>query len=625
MRIARTGHRRKLYIRDPSFLGAEFLSAGHDAQDGMTVLRPQVKIVILALTLITSVMGRAAGQSGAAVSGVVRDAQGVAQMGALVQVLAVDSALVGTAFTDLHGRYLIAHLVPGKYEVRASAALFVPSLHGNLELRSGAQAIVNLTLSTLFETAAWLPAERRRADEPSDDWRWTLRSPANRPILRWDEDGDVLTISSSETQRIKPPTRARAAVTDGEGGFGEAGLHNAFSLDRVLDDGAALKLRANVGTARGNSGNASSIDIATSYERQLGFAGAARTAISYRSHPELIESNGSNGFTGLQVMQLASAQKMHLGDLVDVEAGGTIYVLHASSTTSASRPFLKVTVRPAADWTVGYRMATSQDLQSYAGLDGAEQPMPVAVIYQGRLETDSGIHQELSLGRKVGPGVVQVAFYRDSLNRVVVSGGGALSQAAFAGTADLGSKASNTNGVTADSSTGDFRFLSSGYKTQGLNIVLTEPLTPSMWLAIEYSTGAALSSSGPGGIALSDTSFASSARGGLTPDFAQSATIALKGKVVRSGTSIRAAYRLQPSRLVTAVDPYAAFSDQAYLSCYMRQAIRLGNLLPTGLNATVDITNLLAQGYRPFLSADGQMLFFAQSPRTIQAGLAFNF
>ncbi len=96
-------------------------------------------------------------------------------MGALVQVLAQNSVMVGTAFTDLHGRYLIANLVPGKYEVRATAALFVPALRGNLQLRPGAQAVVNLTLNALFDTASWLPAERRKADEPSDDWKWTLR------------------------------------------------------------------------------------------------------------------------------------------------------------------------------------------------------------------------------------------------------------------------------------------------------------------------------------------------------------------------------------------------------------------------------------------------------------------
>ena len=152
--------------------------------------RSQVKIALLALVLTVTATGRAAGPA-AAVSGVVRDAQGVAQMGALVQVLAND-AMVGTAFTDLHGRYLIANLVPGKYEVRASAALFVPTMRDNLQLRPGAKTIVNLTLNAIFDAASWLPAERRKADEPSDDWTWTLRSAANRPILRLVEDDQMI-------------------------------------------------------------------------------------------------------------------------------------------------------------------------------------------------------------------------------------------------------------------------------------------------------------------------------------------------------------------------------------------------------------------------------------------------
>jgi hypothetical protein len=178
---------------------------------------------------------------------------------------------------------------------------------------------------------------------------------------------------------------------------------------------------------------------------------------------------------------------------------------------------------------------------------------------------------------------------------------------------------SNSGGVVVDSTTGDFRLLSGGYRTQGINVTISEPLTPSMWVAVEYSNGAALKVNDANTLTLAD------AASNLTPEMSRSATVALKGSVVRSGTRLRAAYRWQPSRLVTAVDPYAAFSDQAYLSCYLRQAIRLGKLLPPGLDATLDITNLLAQGYRPFLSADGQTLFLAQSPRTMQAGLAFNF
>jgi hypothetical protein len=57
----------------------------------------------------------------------------------------------------------------------------------------------------------------------------------------------------------------------------------------------------------------------------------------------------------------------------------------------------------------------------------------------------------------------------------------------------------------------------------------------------------------------------------------------------------------------------------------VRQALRWGDRLPAGLEATVDVTNLLAEGYQPFLSADGRTLFLAQTPRTIQGGLSFTF
>jgi len=574
------------------------------------VQRPQVKIAFVSLLLLTVAVRVAAGQ-GAAVSGVVRDAQGVAQLGALVQVIADDSAVLGTAFTDLHGRYLIPHLVPGKYDVKASAALFVPAMRSNLQLRAGAQAVVDLTLNTLFESATWIPAERRKADEPSDDWKWTLRSAANRPILRLAEDGDVIMVSSSVTESpSKRSDRARAEMTAGDGGFGSSGVHNVFVLDRTLDDGAGLRLHADIGKQPGATTIGPSTEVAAGYETRLGFAGAGRAVVSYQSHPELVSSGGT---PGLDAMQMSTAQRMQIADLADVEVGGTLYVVRSLGFASGSRPFLKITAHPIKGWTIGYRMATSQNLQSYAGLDSVQQELPIAVMYQGRMQTEQGHHQEVTASRKTGPGLIQISFYSASLDRVAVSGGGALTAA------DIQQTGQGLNGIIADSTTGNFRFLSGGYKTQGVNVTLTEPLTPSMWVAMEYATGAGLAAKNDVVMSLPNVST------DLAPQVAQTATIALRGRVVRSGTRIRTSYRWQPTRLVTAVDPYASFSDQAYFSCYLRQALRLGNLLPTGLDATIDVTNLLAQGYRPFLSADGQTLFLAQAPRTVQAGLAFTF
>ena len=577
-----------------------------------TVQRSQVKIAILAVMLMTAATGRAAGPA-AAVSGVVRDAQGVAQMGALVQVLAQNSMMVGTAFTDMHGRYLIANLDPGKYEVRATAALYVPALKGNLQLRPGAKAIVNLTLNALFDSASWLPAERRRADEPSDDWKWTLRSTANQPILRLVEDGQVMMVSSSATETVNPWTHAHASVTSGDGGFASGGIHNVVSVDRVLDDGADMTLRADLGTPTGPLVHGPSTELAAGYQRRLGFAGEARTVVSYQSHPEIV---GSGGVSRLDSMQMGSAQKMELGDSVEVEVGSAVYVVHTANYSVSSRPFLRITAHPVAGWNVGYRMATSRDLQSFQGLDTVQMEAPVTVMSQGWMQTERGLHQELSAGHKLGKGLVQVAYYHDDMNRVAVSGIGSLTSGDLA---LAGAPNTQSSGILADTETDTFRFLSSGYTTSGVNIVFSEPITPAMWVAVEYSSGSALSS---GETALTTLP---NVANDLKPVMSQSVTVAVKGRVVHSGTKVRAAYRWQPERLVTAVNPYAAFSDQAYLSFYVRQPIRCGTLLPPGLEATVDVTNLLAQGYRPFLSNDGQTLFLAESPRTIQAGLAFSF
>ncbi|HEV2710298.1 MAG TPA: carboxypeptidase-like regulatory domain-containing protein [Edaphobacter sp.] len=580
-----------------------------------------MKIALLALMLSTASVCLAVGP-GATVSGVVRDADGVAQMGAVVQVLATDSALVGTAFTDLHGRYLITRLLPGKYQVRATAVLFVPTTRGDLHLRPGAQAVVNLTLNTIFDATTWLPAERRKADEPGDDWKWTLRSAVNRPILRMaDDNGNVMTVSSSATETTTPTSRIRAAVSSGDGGFANGGVHNVMTIDRVLDDGSGMVLRADIGTGLGPRLGSPSMNLSSGFERRQGFAGSSRVVASYQSHPEMMGSGiaSSGNTSGLQTFQLASAEKMQIGDFADVEAGGIVYLVHTAGYAIASRPFLKVTTHPTGGWTVGYRMATSRDLQSYAGLNAVQQEMPVAITSpssssRNRMRTEKGLHQEVSIGRKVGPGLLQLAYYLDALDAVMVEGGGTLNAADIvqAGESPMG-------GILADQTTGNFRLLNSGYKTRGVNLTLSEPITSNMWVALEYSTGAALTAKDDDILTLRD------AATDLKPLTSQTATIAVKGRVLRSGTRVRASYRWQPARMVTAVDPYAAFSDQAFLSCYLRQAIKFGNLLPPGLEATVDVTNLLAQGYRPFLSADGKTLFLAQSPRALQAGLAFTF
>ncbi|MDR3745432.1 MAG: TonB-dependent receptor [Acidobacteriaceae bacterium] len=560
----------------------------------------------LLLPLTTAVCAAA---TTATVSGVVRDTQGVAQMGALVEVLSVGSQCVGTAFTDLYGQYRIANLRPGKYQVRASAALFVPSLRNNLRLSTGMRATVNLTMGMLSDPTTWLPVERRRPDEPGDDWTWTLRSAANRPILR--VLGDVVLLSSNAQEGSRTSSlQARGSVSDG-GGFGEGGVGSVVALDRAASDGSIAMLRAEVAGGDTGLGAGPATEISAGFERRTGLAGESRVVVSYASHPEMVSADSGGEVAGLQVLRMASAERIPLGDAVEMEAGGTIYAIHTTGTALTGQPFLRVTVRPGEVWAVRYRLATARDLQGFDGLDSIAAKLPVAAISGGVLRTERGKHQEIALSRKVRGGLIEAAVYHDSISNSTISGGGATGAEELAADSSAGS-------VVVDTTTGSFRFLSAGYTANGLSLRLSEPLTASLWAELEYQSGAAMTSRSTG-TGLSELT------SGMHSEPSQAATIALQGRDERTGTMLRASYRWQPQQMMTAVAPYEALSDQGYLCIYLRQAVRWGDRLPPGIEATVDVTNLLAEGYRPFLSADGRTLFLAESPRTIQAGLSFKF
>ena len=581
-------------------------------------------ILLLAGLVLLSVPAVWAEQPGrSTISGVVRDARGVAQMGALVQVLGSNAATAGTAFTDPHGRYVIANLTPGRYAVRASATLFVPATRGNLQLRQGAAEVVNLTLAALFDTASWLPAQRRRAEEPDDDWKWTLRSTANRPLLRIVDQGTVIEVSSSaispsgEERAKGPRTSAREAVASGDGGFGTGGLHDVLSIHRVLDDGADMVLRSDISSPRVPFGVVPSQEFDLGYERSGRFGSATRTLVSFRSHPELIAAGGAAGAVldanrGLQNLELSGAQRTALGDLVELEFGSEVNAVQSSGRSEVEdHPFLRLTAHPSGTWTLQYRMATDRELQGFDDVTTGAREVPVALVRNGRLELERGRHQEFSASHKTGRAILSAAYYHDAMSRTAVSGGGA-GVPAQAETDDV------PVGMVVDPTTGTFGILAQGYSTSGVRVTASTPLADGLWVAAEYSTGEALASSTGGNVSLAD------AVAGLSAQNAHAITVALKGHLA-TGTRLRASYRWQQANFVTAIDPYSAFGDQAFFSCLVRQPIRIGNHLPRGLAATIDVTNLLAEGYRPFLSADGHTLYFAQAPRTIQAGLSFSF
>jgi hypothetical protein len=539
----------------------------------------------------------------AMISGTVRDVHGTPQMGALIELLRADASTVTTAVSDDHGRYMMPIVTPGRYQLRATAAFFVPLSRNNIRLRAGVQSVLNLTLSALFEADNWLPAQRRRADEPVDDWKWTLRSTASRPLLRLVDPEDGMSISSSAEQTHRVSSQGRIILTNGNGAFGDGGMHQALVLDRTMSDGDGAVFRADVGNAAGGDAAGPSVAVITGYERRTPFGGSTRLVSSFQSHPELINGDATTGF---QVLRLASTQQFALGDTVLIDAGTLLQAERLEAMRLEAEPFVRLTARPGNNVVVEYRFATGRELQSSDDLDQLKPTVTAVTDENGRPLNDRGMHQELAVSRKLGSRVLSASAYMDRFSYGGIGGSGLMDNTAL-----------QVANVVADPTTGTFEVAAPGYSGHGLSVSLMQPLTSSLSAWFEYDLGTALHSNG--NLDLTDLA------GGMTPQVAQAGSAALRGRIPHSGTELRVEYRWQPLRTLTQVNAYNATPEEAYMSFYVRQRLWCGRLLPQGVDAVVEATNLLEQGYQPVLAPDGQTLFLAQVPRSIQGGLSFSF
>jgi len=541
-------------------------------------------------------------QTSAIISGTVRDVRGTPQMGALIELMRADDGTIATAVSDDHGRYIMATVMPGRYQLRATAAFFIPLLRNDVRLRAGVQSIVNLTMNNLFDADNWLPAQRRRADEPVDDWKWTLRSAANRPLLRLVDPETGAPISSSADQSGRVSSQGRIMLTNGDGAFGDGGLHQALILDRTMEDGDGAVLRADVGDVTGGYSTQPSIALMTGYERRGMLGGSTRLVSSFQSHPELTDG-GSGGF---EVLRLASTQQFALGDMFLIDAGTLMEAERLEQTRLEAEPYVRLTARPGNDVVVEYRYASSRELQNSDDLDQLKHALSVVPDANGKPLSDRGMHHQLSVSRKLGSRVISASAYIDRLSYGAIGGSGLMDATSL-----------QLANAVADPTTGTFQVGGPGYAARGLSVSLMQTLTPALSAWAEYDLGTALRSDGD--LVLTDLAT------NLTPQTASAASVALRGKIVRSGTSLKAEYRWQPANTLTQVNAYNVMPEEAYLTFYIRQRLWSGNFLPQGLDAVVEATNLLEQGYQPVLAPDGQTLILAQVPRAIQGGLSFNF
>jgi hypothetical protein len=238
--------------------------------------------------------------------------------------------------------------------------------------------------------------------------------------------------------------------------------------------------------------------------------------------------------------------------------------------------------------------------------------VPAMAMRDGQLRLTRSLHQEFSVQRKLAGMQLEAAYFYDHLVDPVLNGYGDGSAAEFA-----------AGEVLLDPVTGAFRSAGPNYSGGGFRVFAARQVTGSMWTAVEYAEGPAITLPSSANV-LAASSF-NDALAGVGTTRTQSLLFSMHGRLPGSDTKWNAGYRWQPEATITAVDPFSTGMNAPFLSVTIHQPLGSSNSSPDRLELEFVMQNMLAQGYRPIYMVAGQTIYFAQAPRLVTGGLAFSF
>ncbi|MGB8010421.1 MAG: carboxypeptidase-like regulatory domain-containing protein [Terriglobales bacterium] len=581
----------------------------------------KLRFLVVVAAMVTSVaLPSWCGTASGTISGFVRDGSGAPQMGAVVEILGSATQAL-KVFTDDRGFYSVASLLPGTYSVKVSAPSFLPSLREKIGVRAGAKMMVNVTLTTLFEAIQLVPL---RGPVEDDDWKWTLRSVANRPILRVLEDGTTVVALSGESagDRDLKGTVTFLAGSPGEGYGSPSDMNAGFSVKRSLLSTGTLRLNGNFGYDAEGEGVPSAV-LRTSYTNRFNGVfepSVAVTALRLNS-PDLNTMPGAS----LQALSVTSSDRVVFGDMLEMKLGSELQTIQFMGRVNAFKPFGSADLHITPNTVLEYQYASSiprlgvedrlggdrsgDDSFESASSDLSETA-PRMSITGFSPAVEKAHHQEISISQRIGKNSMQVAFYSDSMADPVLTGAGAMTP---------GEMTAESGEVLPDLYSGTFSYQGNDYASRGVRVVLQRKLLSDLTATLDYAYGSVLDLSRPD-VQLQD------AREWIHTEQRQAVAAKFSGAVPKTKTRWIASYRYTGGRTLTPVDLFDSSPGQAdpYLNLCIRQPIP-ASFFAGHMEILMDLRNLLAQGYVPVMGRDGHTLYLVQSARSARGGVAFSF
>jgi hypothetical protein len=324
------------------------------------------------------------------------------------------------------------------------------------------------------------------------------------------------------------------------------------------------------------------------------------------SAPDLLIHHGS-----LQSFALTSANSMTVGDFLEIQYGGELETIQFMGRANAFRPYGIV------DWHVGdstiveYRYTTTEPTRADARMFNSgpaelNDDGPRMTLWAGSPLLENAHHHELSVSQRAGENNFQIAYFRDRIKDPALLGVGEI-------TADTGD-------FLPDVYSGTFSYNGNALETQGVRFVYQRKITPDVTATLDYGYGGVLDLEHPG-------VGWDAIRDDMHQTWRHSAAVKLNGVVPRWNTEWVVSYRWTSGSALTSVDLFNASAGQAepFFNLYLRQPFPRLHFVPGRMEALIDLRNLMAQGYVPVISRDGNTVYLVQSARSVRGGLAFTF
>ena len=518
-------------------------------------------------------------------------------MGAVVQILGAANRTF-TVFSDAAGFYNASGLLPGLYTLKVTAPSFLPALREKVGVRPGISLNINVTLSTLLDVMQLGPG-RSLPDE--DDWKWTLRSVANRPILRVFDDPN----STAENQNHEMRGTLSFLAGSEAGGYGTGSdMSTGFTLERSIFSSGRLAFSGDVGYGQ----SLPAAVLHAGYSRQM--ANGSEPSVGLTVH-RFAPSDPNLHNAALQALALTASDNLTLGDILELKFGSELQTIQFLGHVSAFRPYGSADLHLSQNTVLEYDYATSRpDLRSEKGFDSSPSDLsesnPRVSLLGYAPKVERAHHQEVSLSQRMGNTNLQVAAFYDRVGDTVLTGTGEVTSAG--------------GFLLPDVTSGTFNYAGKNLDTSGMRLVLQHKFSSDLTATLDYAFGGVLDLARP------DVPL-SAAQQFIGTQRRHAIAGKLSGTVPRTHTRWITSYRWVNGPALTPVDMFNSSPGQSdpFLNVFVRQPIPSLGFLPGHMEMIVDLRNLLAQGYVPVLGQDGQTVYFVQAARSVRGGVAFTF